>query len=144
MNGIRSFLALPSLLVVLTLALLMRAWVPAGYMPVVADGAVRLMPCSGHGVLAPPAAAEHGHGVSDHMMSDHMAAHDAGDDHQGSATQADMPCAFSMSMPGVAGADPQLLVAALAFLFVAALVVRRRPLSRRVAFLIPPAQAPPF
>lgn len=151
----RRFPALVAL--TLALALLMRAWVPGGYMPVAANGTVQLLPCSGHGVLAWPGAADHGigdamdgmdHAMSGHAMGDHPMAHTApdGPEHgpSGGDMQLDMPCAFSgLAAPGLTGADPLLLAAALIFLYVAALFARVRVPFRHVAFLSPPAQAPP-
>jgi len=162
MGAVRAFFSgRPGLVAcVLALALLMKAWVPVGYMPVIANGAVVLLPCSGHGVMDAPMATDTHHdstghimhdmagmhhdvGMADDMAGDH-AQHNAGHKHSGGEKHADMPCVFSgLSAPVLAGADPLLLAAAIAFLFVAALVARAQLPLRRIFFLRPPAQAPP-
>lgn len=150
----------------LALALLMKAWVPAGYMPLAADGRLQLVPCSGSGPMAMPAGtmamdhpghadhadhagqSGHAHHVMGAMAMPAMAhaapaTHDGG--HGDRAVQhPDLPCTFSgLSAPAVAAPPPLVLAAAIALLFAVALHwPQARPL-RRAAYLQPPAQAPP-
>lgn len=119
----------------LVAALAMRVLVPAGFMPVFADGTVSLALCSGFGPLAETPAAVPIHG----MM--HGAQTEPGHtpDHDGDRMQS--PCAFAdLSLPVLGGADAILLAAMLAFaavlallrapLFLAGAPVRRSPPSR--------------
>ena len=149
-------------LLFLALVLLMKAWVPTGYMPMVVAGSLHLAPCSGSGVLDLPMAAPGGQAGPapgmDHAGTHHTGTHHAGMDHatidasadshghsDSAAQHAQMPCAFSgLSAPLLSGADPLLLAVALAFLLVVALhLPLHLPLLRRAARLRPPAQAPP-
>ena len=130
------------LALVLVLALLMKAWVPMGYMPVLAGGTLSLMPCSGHGVLVTPLVSpSHGEHSVAHA---HVAGHDAAGPNDTPAPHTDMPCLFAgLSALSLAGTDPLLLVFALALIFLAA---RRMPPQRLIgqsAHLRPPAQGPP-
>ena len=110
-------------------ALLAKLMVPAGYMPVMAGGSVVLQLCSGFGpetmVAAMPGMAHH-HGTRDHPQ------------------RGDMPCGFAgHAAPSMAGADPVLLVVAIAFIIA---TLFRVPVSRRVervAFLRPHPRGPP-
>ncbi len=143
---------------VLACALLMKAWVPTGYMPVLADGVLLLQPCSGHGVMPMPLAASgHAHAVSPEagmahgamlhgdMLHGDMAVPMVTTGHSDAAGwSVDMPCAFAgLAAAALTGAAPLLLAAAIAFLFVLALRARRQPALSAVAYLIPPAQGPP-
>ena len=110
----------------LALALLMKAWVPMGYMPVVTNGALLVLPCSGAGVITMP--------VEGTAMADHT-----------DAAQHDTPCAFAgLSLLALTGAAPLLLAASIAFAFIAALHFQPLLPVRRTAYLRPPAQAPPI
>lgn len=120
---------LASLLV--ALALLMKAWVPVGYMPATVDGRLLLALCSGSGAIAAPGISTSG------------TIHDLGQPDP-AAQHADSPCLFSgLSSPLLSGACPLLLAAAIFLLFVAALRFQPLPPVRRAAHLRPPAQAPP-
>lgn len=113
------------------LALLMKAWVPVGYMPATVDGRLLLALCSGSGA------------VSMQGMPIAGTIHDLGQPDP-AAQHADSPCLFSgLSSPLLPGACPLLLAAAIFFLFVAALRFQPLPPIRRAAYLRPPAQAPP-
>lgn len=111
-------------------ALLMKALVPAGFMPVAAGNTLVLGFCSGYGpqtmVVTIP-------GKADRSGSEEQARKHA------------MPCVFSgLSMPGLSGVDPVLLVLAIAF--VAALAIRTAtaiPVGARV-YLRPPLRGPPL
>lgn len=109
---------------VIAAALALRVLVPAGFMPTVADGRVTLTLCSG---VAP----------APMVRMPGMMHHEGGD-------RAQSPCAFAdLALPMSGGADPVLLVAALAF--VMAVAVRRVvPLAPRAfARLRPPLRGPP-
>lgn len=111
-------------------ALLMKAVVPAGFMPVASGGTLVLGFCSGYGpqkmVVTIP-------GKEDRSGSDEQARKHA------------MPCAFAgLSMLGLSGVDPVLLVLAIAF--VLALAIRTAaaipPIAR--VHLRPPLRGPPI
>ncbi|WP_294331502.1 DUF2946 family protein [uncultured Sphingomonas sp.] len=115
---------------VIAAALLMKALVPAGFMPVASGNTLVLGFCSGYGpqtmVVTIP-------GKADRSGSEEQAQKHA------------MPCVFSgLSMPGLSGVDPVLLVLAVAF--VAALAIRTAtaiPVVARV-YLRPPLRGPPL
>lgn len=110
-------------------ALLMKVFVPAGYMPVMAGGSIAIELCSGFGpekmAMAMPGMGDH-HGKGDRSDRD------------------DMPCGFAGHAPAsMAAADPILLVIAITFI-VATLF--RMPLSwpvRRAEYLRPHLRGPP-
>ena len=110
-----------------TCALAVRLIVPAGFMPVAGAG---MQFCSG----TMPAAAmpDMAHGGSDH--------HDGGK----SEGRAEMPCGFAVAgLAALGAADPVLLLAALAFAFLlAVMAVAPVPSLSRVR-LRPPLRAPP-
>ena len=110
-------------------ALLMKVAVPAGYMPVVSNGWVGLALCSGFGpekmAMAMPAMSNH-RGKAEH------------------SERADMPCGFAGHAPAsMAGADPILLLVAIAFIVA---TISRLPISppfRRIGYLRPHLRGPP-
>ena len=110
-------------------ALLMKVIVPAGYMPVISDGAIAIQLCSGFGpemmAMAMPGMGDH-HGEIDH------------------SGKGDMPCGFAGHAPAaIAGADPILLIAAIAFIIA---TLFRMPLFRpvrRIGYLRPYLRGPP-
>jgi hypothetical protein len=113
----------------LAAALCLKALVPTGYMPAAPDTGLIVALCSG----AMPA------GSTMTMTIPQKGSHQ---DH-GTST-ADHPCAFAPLAAALTGADlVPLLLAALAFVFVAAIV--RQPLALRAttARFHPPSQAPP-
>jgi len=110
----------------LALALLARALLPAGYMPVMAGKTLTVAMCQGDGpvtIVIPvsgKAGGESGDGV-----------HHA-------------PCAFSaLNGAALAAADPLLLAQALLFAFVFALYALPLPPLRRGRHLRPPLRGPP-
>lgn len=109
-----------SALIVLLLALLVRAGIPAGYMLAPGDGPVRIVPCAG---IVPPA----GHG-----------------DHQGRDQADRTPCPFAVvAHPGLPGAPLVLAPAPPLFTPVFAPAASADP-PRLPASLRPPATGPPF
>lgn len=112
-------------------ALLMKALVPAGFMPVASGNTLVLGFCSGYGpqmMVAVPIP-----GKADRSGSDEQAQKHA------------MPCVFSgLSMPGLSGVDPVLLV--LAIVFVVALAIRTATAIPTIArvYLRPPLRGPPL
>lgn len=106
----------------------MKLLIPAGFMPMVADGRMVVRLCSGTG---PMAMAVSGFGQN---KTDHDSNHD----------KHEQPCAFSgLSAPSLAAADPALL--ALAILFVLAMGIRALALPATAAppYLRPPLRGPP-
>ena len=109
-----------SALIVLLLALLVRAGIPAGYMLAPGGGPVRIVPCAG---TAAPA----GH-----------------DDHQGRGQADRTPCPFAMVVhPGLPGAPPVLAPPPPLFPPAFAPAAGADP-PRLPASLRPPATGPPF
>lgn len=118
----------------LAAALALRLLVPAGYMPAVADGAMRLVlcPAAGPGRADPPPAPR--------MAGMH---HDRGDHPADHGPQAP-PCAYAgLSWAPVMPVDLPLLAAAIVFAM--ALVRVRAALAPpvRAPFLRPPLRGPP-
>jgi hypothetical protein len=113
---------------VVACALAMKILVPTGFMPVMAHGAVTIAPCSGTAPAGPMAA----------MPG--MAHHPDKTQHQ----PPEMPCAFSaLAVPTLAGADPLVLAAAIAFIVAFAWrAVVPTPVRPR-AHLRPPLRGPP-
>lgn len=110
-------------------ALLMKLLVPAGYMASASNGMIVVEICSASGpkttVMAIPGL--------EHRQ-------DGGGDHG----KAEMPCAFSaLSAPALAGADPLLLVLAIAFVMAAAFRLAAPRAVAAPAFLRPPPRGPP-
>lgn len=110
-------------------ALLMKAAVPAGFMPVAANGTLVLGFCSAYG----PA-----------TVAVTIPTRDDGttpDEHQ---RKAEMPCAFAgLSMPGLAAVDPLLLALAIAFLLERAIRATTTFPSVPRVHLRPPLRGPP-
>lgn len=110
------------------LALFMKLAVPAGFMPVFAGGSVRIELCSGNG---PEMMA----GMADH--ADHAGKHRP----PGAPGE---PCGFAgHAPPAMAGADPILLVAAIAFVFAAVFTAPARRRPQAPPFLRPHPRGPP-
>jgi hypothetical protein len=113
----------------LAAALCLKALVPTGYMPAAPDTGLIVALCSGSmpagstvTITIPKKGSHQDHGT----------------------TTADHPCAFAPLAAGMTGADLEpLVLAALAFVFVAAIV--RQPLALRsiTERVRPPSQAPP-
>ncbi|WP_010545685.1 DUF2946 family protein [Sphingomonas elodea] len=109
-------------------ALLMKAVLPAGFMPMASGGTIVLGFCSGYGpqkmAVTLPARGD-GSDPAEHQKSE-------------------MPCAFAgLGMAGLAAVDPVLLVLAIAF--VLALAIRTATAIPAVArvYLRPPLRGPP-
>jgi hypothetical protein len=110
-------------------ALAMKLLVPAGYMPMVSSGSITLELCSGY---EPPKMA---------MAMPGMAGKQEHEDKQG---KMEMPCPFAgLAMPGLVGADPILLIAAISLIMALGFLVTRRPPLRRITHLRPPLRGPP-
>jgi hypothetical protein len=111
-------------------ALLMKAVLPAGFMPMQSGGTIVLGFCSGYG---PKTMA-----VSIPMKDDRSSP----DEHQ---PKTGMPCAFSgLAMPGLAAVDPALLALAIAFVLERA--IRTATILPRIVrvYLRPPLRGPPL
>ncbi len=111
-------------------ALLMKAVLPAGFMPVQAGGTLVLGFCSGYG---PKTIA-----VTIPEREDRTSP----DEHRSAS---EMPCAFAgLAMPGLAAVDPVLLVLAIAFVLERAIrTAAAIPTIARV-HLRPPLRGPPL
>lgn len=113
-------------------ALLLRVVVPAGFMTTKgADGQITVMVCSGEGSRAMTIAIP---GLADKRQRPAPAEHE----------KAGTPCAFAgLAAPFLGGADPILLLAALALVAAVALRtgLRFRPLA--LSHLRPPLRGPP-
>ncbi|RDE06419.1 hypothetical protein DVW87_01475 [Sphingomonas aracearum] len=115
-------------------ALAMRVVVPAGFMPVFDGGRVTLALCDGFGPVAPAAPAA--------AMPD--MAHGHGPVHEHPTDGATSPCAFAdLALPALGAADPIVLLAALAFVAVLALLQAPLPLPALARRLRPPLRGPP-
>jgi len=112
----------------LGVALLFKAVVPGGYMTVVSDKTITVELCSSSGAGA---------------MTLHIPVDGQGDDGGGKA-QDTQPCAFSgLGAQVLPAADPVLLAAALAFIFLVALQVADLRLPQHGDHLRPPLRGPP-
>lgn len=113
----------------LAAALLLKALIPAGYMPAAPDTGLIVALCSGTmpagstvTITIPKKGSHQDHGT----------------------TTADHPCAFAPLAAAMTGADlAPLILAALAFVFVAAIVRAPLALPAKAARIRPPSQAPP-
>lgn len=123
-------------------ALFIAMLVPAGYMPVMADGALLMRPCSGwNGPVVADAAVSVGHG--DHDLGDHdLHTQDSPDrSHDG----LEMPCAFSSPSAAVAmRIDPILLAIAIAAILAGTFPLAPKLVRARDLYRLPPSQGPPF
>ena len=122
------------LTVALILALLGRAMVPAGFMPVFSAAGLTITGCENHG--------DEGAGdeeAADHHDHDHHSPHQH--DHSGTAHK--MPCSYAAVFGFFHGPD---VAAVAAFLFVLALLLRparRVPFAARFVFGNASPRAPP-
>lgn len=111
-------------LLVVAFALAMKVAMPAGFMPVASAGTITVAVCNGSGpmTIAIPS-------LPDKPSDDAMK---------------DKPCAFAgLSAPSLAGADPVLLIAAIAFAFLVAIHRSVPAAPQRAARLLPPLRGPP-
>ncbi len=112
----------------LVLALLARALLPAGYMPVMAGKTLTVAMCQGDGPVT---------------INIPVSAGKAGGESGGGVHHA--PCAFSaLNGAALAAADPLLLAEAILFAFVLALYALPLPPLRRSGHLRPPLRGPPL
>jgi hypothetical protein len=110
-------------------ALLVRVLVPAGFMPEASAGIVTLQLCSGTMPAAPVPMVDMHHGGAKHEAP----------------AKAEQPCAFAgIVAPALGSADPVLLAAALAFVFLLTVRGGAPVLPARPARLRPPLRAPPL
>lgn len=125
--------------VLIVAALFIEMLVPAGYMPSMTNGAFLMRPCARQ--VAPVIGVSDGAAHGDHNNGDsHKSAPD--DDGHG---KLEMPCAFSsLSAPALGMTDPILLAIAIAFILTAAFHLEARVERRRIPYLRPPSQGPPF
>jgi len=118
-----------SALLLFAAAMLVKALVPAGYMPVVAGHSISLALCSGFG---PEKMA---------MSMPGMQRHRGDADHSG---RSDMPCGFAgHAAPSMAGADPVLLVLAVAYVVATLFRIPIAGRSYRFSYLRPHPRGPP-
>jgi len=119
-------------LVLLALALAVKALVPAGFM----------ISATGERFLTVTICAD-ASGVPQQMQLAIPAKDGAGSDHS-EADDKSQPCAFSgLGHSALGGADPVLLAAALAFILLVGLAPLRAPPARAIPFLRPPLRGPP-
>ena len=112
----------------LGLALLFKALMPAGFMPVVSGKTISVELCSASG--AGP-------------MTIHIPVEGQGQQ-KAPQTQSDQHCAFAgLGAQALAATDPVVLEAALAFVFAAALLTADLRLPRHETYLRPPLRGPP-
>lgn len=146
MQPLRSALLKQPLLAaaILLAALLLRLFVPAGFMPVVENGRLTLVVCSGYGpVPAPPM--EHGATYAMPGMAHHAEPQHHGSDHHPPEHQVQSPCAFAdLALPVIGGADPIQLAAALLFILAAALLLHAQLPPPAARHLRPPLRGPPL
>ena len=127
-------------------ALLMRAVVPAGFMPMATAHGIELVLCSGMAkpsdtTIAPAAGMMPG--IQHHAMPDHAMPAGADGEHQIPA-KPEAPCAFAgLTAPSIGGADIVLLAIAFASVVAAALFQRPDAPIRPRPFLRPPLRGPP-
>jgi hypothetical protein len=127
---IRRYAQLALLLVVLALAV--KALVPAGYM----------ISSSGERFLMVTICAD-ASGASKQMRIAIPDEDGPGGDHSEAADKS-QPCAFAgLGHAALGGADPSLLAAALAFILLVGLAPLRAPPARDIPFLRPPLRGPP-
>jgi hypothetical protein len=115
----------------LAAALAMKLLIPAGFMPVFSAGTITIELCGGHGsqtvTLATADTAGH-HG-----------------DRDSGPGKSEVPCAFAgLSVPSLAGADPILLVLAIAFIMGLGYLPRLPFALGETAHLRPPTRGPPL
>lgn len=122
-------------------ALLMKAIVPAGFMPVMTANGMAMVWCPGMTSAAPERAAMASTTMPG-MMHHAIPAHPRQGEQ--APAKADVPCAFAgLTAPSLGGADIVLLAIAFAAIVAAALLFKPiAPIARR-AFLRPPLRGPP-
>lgn len=118
-------------MMIVALALLVRALIPAGYMIVPNSLTLTVQICSGL--------------QTDHATIDIVVPMSSkGQDHLGDHSQKSPPCAFSaLSMASMAGASCPLLALALAYIIAIAVTATAPVPCRSIAHLRPPLRGPP-
>ena len=127
-------------LVLCLAALALRLLIPAGHMPVIDAGGLAIVACpdAAAPMAVPRDRSTPPHHARTHRSGGHDDRHDDGDRGGGQV------CAFAgLSAPLLGGADPLLLVAALAWIAATALAMRPLRIARRTPHLRPPPQGPP-
>lgn len=125
---------------VIVCAVLLRAIVPAGFMPMVSANGVAIVACPGM------ASAQHGNDASVDPMPGmvHHASPDHPQDKQPAPAKTDGLCAFAgLTAPSIGGANSVLLAIALAIVSAAALLQRPALGITPRGFLRPPLRGPP-
>jgi hypothetical protein len=130
---------------ILTAALMVRILMPAGFMPVVEQGRITIVFCSGIAPQpAPMAMPGMAHSAMAGMSHGAMAPHAPTSREAPGGSKVDAPCAFAgLAMPALSGADPFLLAATLAFLMVLAIWAPERRSFQAAVRLRPPLRGPP-
>lgn len=119
-------------LVLVALALAVKALVPAGYM----------ISSNGERFLTVTICAD-ASGTPKQMRIAIPDKNETGGDHSEAADKS-QPCAFAgLGHAALGGADPLLLAAALAFILLVGLAPLRNPPARDIPFLRPPLRGPP-
>jgi hypothetical protein len=119
-------------LVLVVLALAVKALVPAGYM----------ISTTGERFLTVTICAD-ASGTPKQMRIAIPDKNESGGDHAEAADKS-QPCAFSgLGHAALGGADPLLLAAAMAFILLVGLAPLRSPPARDIPFLRPPLRGPP-
>ena len=127
-------------LVLCLAALALRLLIPAGHMPGIDAGGFAIVACpdAAEPMAVPRDRDTPPHHARTHRTGGHDDRHDDGDRGGGQV------CAFAgLSAPLLGGADPLLLVAALAWIAATALAMRPLRIARRTPHLRPPPQGPP-
>lgn len=130
---------------VIAAALLMKAIVPAGFMPVMTASGMAMLWCPGMTEVAPASMtmamapqASVMPGMTHHATATH---HRQGEQ---APAKSEGPCAFAgLTAPGLAGVDIVLLAIAFAAIVAAALLFKPIAPVARCAFLRPPLRGPP-
>ena len=126
---------------ILAAAMLLRVIVPAGFMPEMSSGRIAIVICSGYGTSSTMMMAMPGMDAGQSTADQHQGDHRSNDHHGG----AEMPCGFSaLSLPGLSGADPILLVLAIAAIMALAIGASPRLAIAPIARSRPPLRAPPI
>ncbi|WP_242185660.1 hypothetical protein [Sphingomonas sp. CARO-RG-8B-R24-01] len=142
MTALRPFLHRNALAVWLLIAcaLLMKAVVPSGFMPVMTANGLEIVLCPG---VTADASAGAMPGMMHHAMPA-IAKQDGRTPAKQAPAKAETPCAFAgLTLPGLGGVDIVLLVIAVAAIVAAGLFFQPIAPIARSAFLRPPLRGPP-
>lgn len=109
----------------LSLALLIKALMPAGFMPVMTAKSITVELCSSPGAKS----------IQIHIPLETPSS---------GADESDQSCAFAgLGLQGLAGADPLLITQALVFAYTVALLSADLRLPQHESYLRPPLRGPP-